>query len=160
MNTAKIATALNTISVAFGELAEALNESSGVRAPDEGRGSAIPPGASSAPTFSDGLPVEEPPLFPGAFEGEERDFRPQPSLADESVEFRPPKPTAQDQLLAECPVHFKPWTIKEGGMSKNGKPYSAFWKCSAKNEDGSYCDKKPTREWVKTHDPEKALAAA
>lgn len=137
-------------------LAYEADESAPVRAV-AGRGSSVPPAASPVPTtFSTGLPVEEPPPYPLG----EEPWEPQPSLADHSTEFHAPVPTEQDRVLSECPVHFKPWTIREGGVSKNGKPYSAFWKCSGKNADGSYCDKKPEKGWVKTHDPEKALAAA
>ena len=70
-----------------------------------------------------------------------------------------PQAQSREQVFAECPVHFTPWTVKEGGISKNGRVYKAFWKCNGKNPDGSYCDKKPDPSWVRAHDPEKALAA-
>lgn len=66
-------------------------------------------------------------------------------------------PASTDTVLGECPVHFLPWVVKEGGVSaKTGKRYGAFWKCDEKNADGTWCSKKPTLEWVRTHDPERA----
>lgn len=66
-----------------------------------------------------------------------------------------PREAAVAQVLGECPTHQTAWVLKEGGVSsKTGKPYKAFWKCDGKNADGSYCQKKPTLEWVRTHDPE------
>lgn len=67
----------------------------------------------------------------------------------------PPKAAAVAQVLGECPVHQTAWVLKEGGISsKTGKAYKAFWKCDGKNADGSFCQKKPALEWVRTHDPE------
>lgn len=65
MNPAKVATALNTISVAFGELAEALIEQPGSVAESPPKASsplAATPAGSPVPadTFSDGTPIEEP----------------------------------------------------------------------------------------------------
>ena len=62
-------------------------------------------------------------------------------------------------MLGECPIHFRPWAIQPGGVSKNGRPYPAFWKCNGKNQDDSFCTKKPDPAWVRTHNAEKALAA-
>jgi hypothetical protein len=154
VNQSEAAAALRKISEGFWDLSAAI-ESSGAGMPGEparGASAILPASPAPASTFSHGIPVEEPPIWEGA----------QPIGMDTTKEppYRPLAPTARDQLLAECPVHFRPWTVKEGGMSKAGKPYSAFWKCNGKNEDGSFCDKKPTKEWIKTHDPEKALAAA
>ena len=53
--------------------------------------------------------------------------------------------------LGVCPAHRTAWTVKQGGTSKNGKPYRAFWKCSGKNDDGSYCNLKPVKAWADTH---------
>jgi hypothetical protein len=81
-----------------------------------------------------------------------------PAPADDLPDL-PSEPAAKsrDQVFAECPVHFKPWTVKEGGISKAGKPYKAFWKCNGTNSDGTYCNKKPDASWVRAHDPEQAL---
>lgn len=104
-----------------------------------------PAPASSAPSFDE--------LPPDVYQGEV------PAAYDLPPDGVP-RNSQQDTVLGECPVHFRAWTVKEGGISKNGKSYTAFWKCNGKNDDGSYCNKKPTPGWVKTHDPEKALAAA
>jgi hypothetical protein len=53
--------------------------------------------------------------------------------------------------LGACPAHRTAWTVKAGGISKNGKPYPPFWKCSGKNDDGSYCNLKPEPGWSKAH---------
>jgi hypothetical protein len=45
----------------------------------------------------------------------------------------------------DCPVHKVPFTWKEGGVSKAGKPYDGFWKCGEKNPDESYCNQRPPR---------------
>ncbi len=45
----------------------------------------------------------------------------------------------------DCPVHGVPFTWKEGGVSKAGKPYDGFYKCGEKNADGSYCKQRPPR---------------
>ena len=73
--------------------------------------------------------------------------------AGASAPSRAPAPAAP---LGFCPKHHHAWTVKEGGISKNGKPYKAFWKCSVKDEDG-FCNEKPDRSWVATHDAEHAL---
>lgn len=74
-----------------------------------------------------------------------------PAAAEAGV---PPAPASAP--LGVCPKHRIAWTVKEGGISKNGKPYKAFWKCSTKDEDG-YCNEKPERSWAATHDAEAAL---
>ena len=94
-------------------------------------------------SFSDGTPIDEPPF-------EELSPFDQPE----------PKRASAEAVLSECPVHFQPWSVREGGISRNGKPYKAFWKCNGKNQDGSYCSKKPDPSWVKAHPPERALTAA
>jgi hypothetical protein len=40
-----------------------------------------------------------------------------------------------------CPVHGATTVWKEGVSKKTGKPY-AFWGCTEKNADGSYCSAK------------------
>ena len=85
-----------------------------------------------------------------------------PPVASAPADDLPPmagEPVAKsrDQLYAECPDHQRPWTVKEGGISKAGKPYKAFWKCNGTNPDGTYCNKKPDASWVRAHDPEQAL---
>lgn len=68
----------------------------------------------------------------------------------------PPAPAAPSSPLGVCPKHKVGWTVKEGGISKLGKPYKAFWKCSERDDDG-YCDQKPDRSWAATHSAEHAL---
>jgi hypothetical protein len=94
--------------------------------------------------------AEEQPQSPSAVMPAAGSARPAP--ADDL----PPLET-RDQLFSQCPNHQQPWTVKEGGISKNGKPYKAFWKCNGKNSDGSFCNKKPDPSWVRGHDPEQAL---
>ena len=50
-----------------------------------------------------------------------------------------------------CSQHGTPMTMRPAGLSKTKtnpdgtpKPYEAFWACSDKNPDGSYCKAKPT----------------
>lgn len=110
--------------------------------------------ASASVSAARPAPVQSPPAGAGQFDSADYDELPASEFAD-ALPAR-----QQEAVLSECPVHFKPWTVKEGGISKNGKPYSAFWKCNGKNQDGSYCSKKPTPAWVKSHPPENALVAA
>jgi hypothetical protein len=58
-----------------------------------------------------------------------------------------------ENVLGQCPVHQKNWTVKEGGVSKAGKEYGAFWKCGEKDSStrSGYCDKKPVKSWVDAH---------
>ena len=58
-----------------------------------------------------------------------------------------------ENVLGQCPTHQKNWTVKEGGVSKAGKSYNAFWKCGEKDEStrSGYCDKKPVKAWVDSH---------
>jgi hypothetical protein len=60
-------------------------------------------------------------------------------------------PAPSGDALGLCPVHRTAWTVKAGGVSKAGKPYSAFWKCSGKNADNTYCDQKPVKAWADSH---------
>jgi hypothetical protein len=60
-------------------------------------------------------------------------------------------PAPSGDALGLCPVHRTAWTVKAGGVSKAGKPYSAFWKCSGKNPDNTYCDQKPVKVWADSH---------
>ena len=59
--------------------------------------------------------------------------------------------THVNTALGVCPTHRTAWTVKQGGISKAGKPYSAFYKCSGKNDDGSYCSQKPVKAWADSH---------
>jgi hypothetical protein len=63
---------------------------------------------------------------------------PSPAAAFASAQ---PRPTSN----ATCPIHGVPFTYKEAGVSKAGKPYDGFWKCDGKLEDGSFCKEKPPR---------------
>jgi hypothetical protein len=60
-------------------------------------------------------------------------------------------PAPAGDALGLCPVHRTAWTVKAGGVSKAGKPYNAFWKCSGKNSDNTYCDQKPVKVWADSH---------
>ena len=42
-----------------------------------------------------------------------------------------------------CEIHNKPMTLKPAGVSKLGKAYPAFWACSERMPDGSFCRFKP-----------------
>jgi hypothetical protein len=119
MNTPKAVAALNTMSMALGELAEALAEN------------------GTAPVSA--APVALPPLAAEDF----------PPFAP--VDYEPVGIPASDPVLSVCPNHGTPWTVKAAGVSKAGKPYQAFFKCDGKNADGTYCSKKPTREWADAH---------
>ena len=123
MNTAKIATALNTISVAFGELAEALGE-----APQATRAVLRDPGPTAAEVheqFDDlGFPPNE----------------------YEAI----PLP-AETPGLGRCPSHNLAWSVKAAGVSKMGKPYNAFFHCDGKEPDGSFCPRKPVKAWADAH---------
>jgi len=73
-------------------------------------------------------------------------------------EYAKPEPPLKPQVdagLSKCPVHGISWTIKEGGMSRNGKPYKAFWKCSEKDGD-VWCNEKPQKIWADTHPADRA----
>jgi len=52
-----------------------------------------------------------------------------------------------------CPTH-GPWKAVPAGVSKAGKPYSAFWACDQEMGE-ERCTNKPSREWVETHPPER-----
>ncbi len=84
------------------------------------------------------------------------DLPPIPKPQERTWEYADePKAAAVAQVLGECPVHQTAWVLKEAGVSsKTGKRYAAFWKCDGKNADGSFCQKRPALEWVRTHDPE------
>lgn len=71
-----------------------------------------------------------------------------PPLTDEDAPRAAEKP--QNAALGVCPVHRTAWTVKAGGISKNGKPYKPFWKCSGKT-DGAFCNEKPVKGWADSH---------
>ena len=71
-----------------------------------------------------------------------------PPLTDEDAPRAAEPPST---ALGACPAHRTAWTVKAGGISKNGKPYNAFWKCSGKNDDGTYCKEKPVKAWADSH---------
>ena len=57
-----------------------------------------------------------------------------------------PPPEHADADLGEppiCPDHNVEFTWKEGGVSKAGKPYDGFWRCTQKTADGGYCKARP-----------------
>ncbi len=62
-----------------------------------------------------------------------------------------PAPAAQpNTALGMCPVHRVAWVVKDGGISKAGKPYPPFWKCKERDENG-YCNEKPSKAWADSH---------
>lgn len=84
------------------------------------------------------------------------DLRALADSIDRAIESTPERepvqqPAANGIPLGACPVHRTAWTVKAGGISKNGKPYPAFYKCSGKNDDGTYCDQRPTKAWADSH---------
>jgi hypothetical protein len=130
MNRARIARAYEKIAEGYAELALSFA--------DDTAGAGAPP----RPTPVDDLPPL-PPL---------EDYDPTPPLYDD----RSTKPAGNqhvENVLGQCPNHQKPWTIKPAGVSKAGKPYGAFWKCSEKDEStrSGYCDKKPAKAWEDQH---------
>lgn len=56
-----------------------------------------------------------------------------------------PPPTATPFVTAQrtipnCPIHHVPAHLKPAGTSKtSGKHFNAFWNCTEKMEDGSWC---------------------
>jgi hypothetical protein len=45
-----------------------------------------------------------------------------------------------------CGVHGTPMIMKPAGVSKStGRAYPAFWSCSTRNVDGTYCSYKPAK---------------
>ena len=59
-------------------------------------------------------------------------------------------PPAASAPLGACPVHRVAWVVKDGGISKAGKPYPPFWKCKERDENG-YCNEKPSKAWTDSH---------
>jgi hypothetical protein len=58
----------------------------------------------------------------------------------------------------ECPTH-GPWRAVPPGVSKStGRQYDAFWGCDQPKGEPR-CVNKPSREWVETHPPGRALPA-
>ena len=80
-----------------------------------------------------------------------------PLTDDDAPSYEPKGVNLQDQhvdnVLGQCPTHQRNWTVKEGGVSKAGKSYEAFYKCGEKdpNTRSGYCDKKPVKAWVDAH---------
>ena len=91
--------------------------------------SAIEPAGARAPAVPDSVPTAPAARAAGA---------------------APPASAAPSSALGVCPVHHTAWTVKAGGISKNGKPYPAFWKCAIRDDQG-YCDQKPTKAWADSH---------
>jgi hypothetical protein len=75
--------------------------------------------------------------------------------ADETSREQPALKPQVDAGLGKCPTHGTSWTVKAGGISRNGKPYKAFWKCSEKDGD-AFCNEKPQKIWADTHPAERA----
>ena len=66
-------------------------------------------------------------------------------------------PDSLSTVLSQCPDHQVAWTVKDGGIGRNGQPYPAFWRCNERT-DGEYCKKRPTPAWAKSH-PIETVAA-
>ena len=125
MNTAAIAKALR-------DLADAI---------DQPAAGAVPPRPLSPvapPAWMDDLPPLEDEIAPVV-------------QAVNNQAQRGAQIVAQDAALGVCPVHGTAWTVKAGGVSAAGKPYSSFYKCSGKMPDDTYCKQKPTKVWADTH---------
>lgn len=124
MNTAAIAKALR-------DLADAIDQPAAGSAPR-------PLSPVAPPAWMD----DAPPL--------EDEYRPV-AAAVQHQQQRGAQIVAQDAALGVCPAHGTAWTVKAGGVSAAGKSYNAFWKCSGKNPDDTYCKLKPTKVWADTH---------
>jgi hypothetical protein len=74
--------------------------------------------------------------------GAEMEDAPWPGSAGPAL---PPPSRVLTAGPGDCPVHRVPFTFKEGGVSKAGKPYDGFWKCGEKNADDTYCTQRPPR---------------
>jgi hypothetical protein len=129
---------MNRLADAYENAANAL---AALAAEIRAEGSQERPGAP-LDAFADGTPIEEPPT-----DYVWHDDEPGP------VRSRPFQDTPQGRSeFGGCPVHDVPWVIKPAGTAKaTGKPYAAFWHCNEKNDDGTYCRQKPTREWAAAH---------
>ena len=88
----------------------------------------------------------------------EQSGSPDVPAAGEPVPPRSDPAPAASTALGVCPKHRVSWSVKEGGISKNGKPYKAFWKCNEKDPDTErgYCQQKPDPAWARTHSAEQA----
>jgi hypothetical protein len=125
---------------AYEKIAEGYAELALAMADDTGAGAAVPPRSAPAP-YDDDLP----PLT-------DSDYEPNPDLVAAAGPGVAPRAAEKPQnaALGMCPVHRTAWTVKAGGISKNGNPYRPFWKCSAKDENG-YCNEKPVKAWEDAH---------
>lgn len=55
----------------------------------------------------------------------------------------------------ECPVHGA-WRAVPGGTTKAGAAYGPFWSCDTARDEPR-CTNRPSKEWVETHPPGRAL---
>lgn len=72
----------------------------------------------------------------------------------DDYEVLPVHATPQNEpTLSRCPKHDMAWSVKAAGTTASGKPYSAFWKCSEKDDQGArgYCERKPVKAWADAH---------
>ena len=53
-------------------------------------------------------------------------------------------PEAKENPNPICPIHHKPMTWREGVSSNTNQRY-AFWTCTEKNSDGSFCKYRPEK---------------
>ena len=64
----------------------------------------------------------------------------QEEMKTKEAEIESPSP----KVVPLCSAHNIPMKWKPAGVSlTTGKPYTGFWTCSNKNEDGSWCRAKP-----------------
>jgi hypothetical protein len=125
MNTRKVAAALNTISVAFGELAEALIEQPG-QATETSRGTGVAPSGNPAPV----TPTPVYPPGPASADYYEPGPLDETSLLDEIFPDdvkAPPRQEPAQGSLAMCPRHKRPFSPSK---FKGKPPY-----CQAKSDD-------------------------
>lgn len=58
----------------------------------------------------------------------------------------PSKTTTRPQSSTPQAIHEHNFVLKSAGVTKTGKPYPAFWTCTVRNADGSFCKEKPPVE--------------
>lgn len=129
MNNAKLQSALNTLSLGIAELAEALAEGTGTTTAD--------PAVTRHLVLDSSERGEFPPP----------EYEPLPFTSDQ----------VESSALGRCPAHDRPWTVKAAGVSKAGKPYTAFFKCDGKDGD-VFCPRKPVKAWADAHAAQLAAA--
>jgi len=100
-------------------------------------------------------PVDDLPPLPAYTPRPEPD--PSEDLRDVALKATGGELVTPDHALGRCPTHDTPWTVKDGGISRVGRPFEAFWKCAERDADG-YCNEKPIPAWKNSH-PIRVVAA-